>query len=259
MADSKKLRGGLGDGSETVIISTVEEVDQITAAERKGPKPAAKPGRVPPPVSGREVNTLKIDEDGDAEPDEVRAADAPKAEPKPRKKAKPVAPPVTDDTAEHAALSETVVIPTPPGLVTPIDAATREAVRYTVWQRMGRVAVVMVLAFPALVFVTSLAFMPLTSALYVLGGVGCGLLFVGPMIKDAIQDKLFKVVTARLWIEAVAAVAMIFGLVVFSGEVWQWFVTVALISLILRAIVESARRVNVGGRSFSIMELREGN
>jgi hypothetical protein len=253
MTDAKKgLRGGIG--GETVVITAVEE--------RPRPQPEARPGRVKATRLPREVNTLTADEaDRDVEltrgkpaaeelsPEEVEAATRTYGDGTP-----------TTDTAEHAALhpGDTVEIPTvtrveSPVFLDPAETAARSALR----ARLRKVAVVCVLAIPVASFALTLWAMPLMTALYVLGGTAFALVFVGPMIKDAIENGLFKFVTAKLWIEAVAAVAIVFGLLWTSGIAWEWCVSVTLAALVVRSYVQAVQIVRAMRCKPVVVEVRE--
>lgn len=242
MAETKKtLRGGIGN-VESVIITAVEE---------RGPRPEPKPTRIKPTPLPREVNTLTADDEADRE-EELRVGVKP------------------DDTGEHAILkSDTAEIPVlkpvaavpvetpPPGFVDPITAATRAAIR----ARVRRIAVTAVLTIPLMVFAAVLWAMPFLTALYALGGTAAALVFVGPTIKDTIENGLYRFVTAKVWVEIAAGLALVAGIGLFwvTGNVaaWMLVMSVAVVSLIVKHSILSVRVAQAENKLPVVVELRE--
>lgn len=126
-----------------------------------------------------------------------------------------------------------VVPPAPPeGLVTPEQSAVRTAIR----ERVGKIALVSVLAVPVVAAAVAVYLSNPLTALWVFLGVLSSLIFVGPPLKDAITNGLFKFVTVKLWVElgATAIAALLIGLCLLFGSVEA---SVALIGVVVIALL----------------------
>jgi hypothetical protein len=226
--DSQTLRGGLGR-SETVLVQPDET-----------PRPPSRPGRVTPP---RDVDTLNTTDDHDE-------AGYLSARP----------PAVTDDTAEHAALSpDTTEIPTvrpvvcepvPPGLVDPTEASVDTAHR----RRMGRVASIVIALIPVAAVVL-LAPFGIMNAVVGFVSVCAALLFVGPVVWEVLTEGMVIITGKRFWVEAAAAVAIVFGLAFFAATPFEMVAAVAFTVVLLRNIAETALRVRAARFRPSVIEV----
>lgn len=226
--DPRTLRGGT-NGGETILVQADET-----------PRPPSRPSRVTPP---RDVDTLNIEEHDEAG----------------YLSARPSA--LLDDTAEHAALNtgrDTVEIPTvraepvspPPGLIDPTDASVDAAHR----RRMGRVSSIVVALIPVAAVVLLVPF-GIMNAVVGFVSVCAALLFVGPVVWEVLTEGMVILTGKRFWIEAAAAVAIVFGLAFFAATPFEMVAAVAFTVVLLRNIAETALRVRAARFRPSVIEV----
>lgn len=147
-----------------------------------------------------------------------------------------------------------VVPPAPEGLVTPEQEAVRKAIR----SRVAKIAAVAVLSVPVIAAAVSLFLSTPAMALWVFVGVLSSLIFVGPPMKDAITNGLFKFVTVKLWVElgatAVIAIGIAACLIFGSIEASVALIGVAVIALLIK---NSILAVSLAATKMTVIEVRE--
>lgn len=218
MAD--KLRGGLSDNDDEVVLISTIDTDNAGPKTRRSPKPPSKPGRMPPPLS-RDVNTITADEPNDG-PDRESDVNAT------LNTASPNNAPTSNDTVVDLPVIR------PPRQSRQFDPnqsakdALNAKVRKLVW------TVILVMA--GIVTLASLVqILPVLTIVVCWGLV----LFLGGPIKEVVAAGIMTVLTLRLWVEIASVGFLIFATMTTSGLVWQWCVTAAIVTCLLHRLVFS--------------------
>lgn len=251
---TKTLRGGLGEGTGTIIIN--EEVPVRTA------KPIEKPKAVDP----RKVNTLTED-------DEVKTAtktapvttepeDGEVPKPRSRVRVKPAEKPEEAKVEAVAAPTPTVAsvpaavvsVPAPPpGFVqtlTPEDM--QEAATYVIRKRVSQIATGVIVLI-ALLFTGAYFSGYITSAV-LCGALTCSVVLGWPIKKLFIEPPLRAFLGVKVYLDIAATLVMTVLLLATGGIVWEWVASFAIISCMIQILVIN---VTAAQAQAAIIEIRE--